>query len=1014
MNRLLPTPGLLASPMRWLGALLMLLAVAPMAGASVTRVSNVIAEPGGPAVSVVVAVRGNGSTRAVGFDLSFPSSRLSISAFPRNGALQCTVNAASGVVIFRSPSGTAPLPTNEVVYCELLVQARPGTSGTACIGSPNCVTQNSPITCSEAPARGTLPCTLQFGTVTIQAPFLGSASTFPQSTSVAPDVALDFGTVCGVSSAPGYPRGFCTISLLPTTLRRGSACNGSTDYVVLTSNVATLSPSFITNLFNVPFQIQVALTLRNCGLATGSLPFSVASYATTLSTTTSVNLNSCVAPAQASSDFPCVRMTGSNGSLSLQARQAPVPTPLVNASTGTGGAPANAASRTVQLSARGDFVVFESDASNLVSGDSNARRDVFRRNVRSGEIVRVSVATGANGAQQDFQHGQAKVSSDGNRVVYSRGTSLPTQSLDDPTPAKLLFGAGQVCFRDIATNQTQCASQTVQGAPGNQPSGNPAIDTSGRFILFESLASNLAPAGDPDTNGVADIYESDSVTQQIRRVSSFAASDVQNGDPDPKSNAKVQGNAASTNPRSSCNGQFRVFESARSGLNQIWLQAFSAGALAVSVPLVRGLGGTAPNGSSRNAQISNDGQAVVFESDATNLVSGDNNQAPDIFLLNRADQTIALISRTAAGGFGNGASTGPQTDCAFSSVSFDSLASNLVANDTNNLRDAFLFDRPTQLMAMLSQTPGGQVGQGSSGGATVAPDGSSVGLESSASNLPGASANQSAYSGVNPFATLNFSGAWFNRNQSGHGLLIEQLNNNAVFATWFTYDPAGSGTQRWFVGTGTLNGNVVDLSVVDVLGSGARFIPDWQANQITRRNIGSMRITFSGCAAGQIDYNLSLPYGIGTYVMERLTTPIGVTCNGTPALGSARGPIASMTGAWFDPAQSGHGLQVQNLANNEVFATWYTYDNTGIPAWLVGSGTINGNSVVLSVLRPIGGGWVPNFNPNAVQRPQIGTMTLTMSGCNTGRVDYALDSRFGSGFMTLNRLTDVKGTSCTP
>jgi len=120
--------------------------------------------------------------------------------------------------------------------------------------------------------------------------------------------------------------------------------------------------------------------------------------------------------------------------------------------------------------------------------------------------------------------------------------------------------------------------------------------------------------------------------------------------------------------------------------------------------------GSLPNGSSYAAAISGDGRYIAFVSDATNLVSGDRNRAPDIFLFDAKTRTTELVSRGEAGGSGNGASTQPAISTSGTVVTFQSDASDLTCarrcaaalRDINLVADVFVFDRRTREIRRVS------------------------------------------------------------------------------------------------------------------------------------------------------------------------------------------------------------------------------------------------------------------------------------------------------------------------
>ena len=120
------------------------------------------------------------------------------------------------------------------------------------------------------------------------------------------------------------------------------------------------------------------------------------------------------------------------------------------------------------------------------------------------------------------------------------------------------------------------------------------------------------------------------------------------------------------------------------------------------------------------------------------------------------------------------------------------------------------------------------------------------------------------------------------------------------------------------------------------------------------------------------------------------------------------------TGAWYDPAQSGHGLLVEVLPGNRFLATWFAFDPAGAQqAWFTGVGTYEGSvAEIFHVQMPSGGRWIPNFDPRDVVRNAWGTLRFTFSDCDHGHVDFASVAGYGSGRMNLTRLTQPAGLTC--
>ncbi len=115
---------------------------------------------------------------------------------------------------------------------------------------------------------------------------------------------------------------------------------------------------------------------------------------------------------------------------------------------------------------------------------------------------------------------------------------------------------------------------------------------------------------------------------------------------------------------------------------------------------------TQGNGTSSTSFINAPGELVAFMSSSSNWVAGDTNNVADIFLKSRSDNSLEWISRTTAGGFPNGTSVNPSISADGRFVVFDSLASNIVINDFNDVADVFIRDRHLGTTERVSESPG--------------------------------------------------------------------------------------------------------------------------------------------------------------------------------------------------------------------------------------------------------------------------------------------------------------------
>jgi len=365
------------------------------------------------------------------------------------------------------------------------------------------------------------------------------------------------------------------------------------------------------------------------------------------------------------------------------------------------------------MSGDGRYVVYDSDATNLVSGDTNTMRDVFVHDRQTRSTTRVSVASDGTQANDDCY--VPSISSDGRYVTfYSWATNLVTGDTNT---------ASDIFVHDRETGTTTRASVASDGTQGNGDSYNPAVSRDGRYVAFSSQANNLVSG---DTNTAMDVFVHDRQTRTTSRVSVAS-----NG---------TQGNDYSDVPAISGDGRYVAFESGSSNLvsgdtnsiRDIFMHDCQTGTtLRVSVAS----DGTQANSSSYNPILSSDGRYVAFRSAASNLVAGDSNGVQDIFVHDRQTGTTTRVSVASDGTQGNADSSDPSLSGDGRYVAFHSYASNLVTGDTTATADVFIHDRQTGITSRVSVAADNTQGNSGSYSPSLSSDGRYVGFYSSASNL---------------------------------------------------------------------------------------------------------------------------------------------------------------------------------------------------------------------------------------------------------------------------------------
>ncbi len=337
-----------------------------------------------------------------------------------------------------------------------------------------------------------------------------------------------------------------------------------------------------------------------------------------------------------------------------------------------------------QISAQGRYVSFSTNATNIISGDTNGVHDVFVLDTNTRTVQRLS--TSSAGVQGNGNSQSMGVSINGEVLFTTEATNLDSQ------------GVAGLFVRKIGETRLERVDLTSSGQLSNGSTSQAAIAAGGRFVAFSSSATNLAPN---DTNGVNDVFLKDRVTGSVARVS-----ETKNG---------VQGNGASTVKWISPDGKFVAFESTASnfatsdtnGLSDAFLKDMQTGEL---FAISSNSSGATANGSSWVTSASVDGRYVSFTSDATNLVSGDTNGVTDVFVKDLVAGSITRVSVDSNGQQGNSGSYDGELSADGRYLAFFSFASNLDGGDAAP-RDAFHKDLKTGAVTRLSiGDNGGQIG----------------------------------------------------------------------------------------------------------------------------------------------------------------------------------------------------------------------------------------------------------------------------------------------------------------
>jgi Tol biopolymer transport system component len=381
--------------------------------------------------------------------------------------------------------------------------------------------------------------------------------------------------------------------------------------------------------------------------------------------------------------------------------------------------PVNAAADGPSLSADGRYVAFWSSASDLVAGDTNRVADVFVRDRRTGETTRVSVDSA--GVEGNNISRNPSLSADGRYVAFE---SFATNLVDEDT-----LGHWDVFVHDLQTRATTRISRARYGREAESDSLNPSISADGRFVAFDSLASNLV---NRDWNIYRDVFVHDRSDGYITKASMET-----NG---------FESNGHSQRPSISADGRFVAFESEASNL-ALWPDTNRAtdvfvhnretrhtNRVSVSSANLEG------DSASWRPSISADGRYVVYTSGATNLVPGDSPPGGlvdiDVFMFDRETRKTTQVNLAPDGrstAWSSAHRPAISADGRF--VAFQSAEDDLVPGDANGSWDVFVRDVVTKSTTRVSVDSAGAEANRDSGLPAMSADGRHVAFTSYATNL---------------------------------------------------------------------------------------------------------------------------------------------------------------------------------------------------------------------------------------------------------------------------------------
>ena len=302
------------------------------------------------------------------------------------------------------------------------------------------------------------------------------------------------------------------------------------------------------------------------------------------------------------------------------------------------------------------------------------RQHIYRKDTVTGEVVLVS--SDASGlVEANTQASNPGISSSGRYVVFnSTATNLDAAINSN--------GISQVYLKDMDDDSIDLVSRSATLAPDNSLAGASfaKVSDDGLRIVFQSPDNNLSLI---DGGGISQIYLKNMSDESVQMIS--------------RSATNIAGNNASNDPDMSADGKYIVFESSASNLttsnsfNHIYFVDTSATTHTVEQISLTSTGAEATANCNRPS-VSDDGSMVVFDTDAI-LDGVDNNGTTDVYFRDRPLVFTKLVSvNPGTSDSGNGASSNASISGDANYVVFESLASDLVTEGALGVKDIFVRD----------------------------------------------------------------------------------------------------------------------------------------------------------------------------------------------------------------------------------------------------------------------------------------------------------------------------------
>ena len=250
----------------------------------------------------------------------------------------------------------------------------------------------------------------------------------------------------------------------------------------------------------------------------------------------------------------------------------------------------------------------------------------------------------------------------------------------------------------------------------------------------------------------------------------------------------------------------------------------------------------------------------------------------------------------------------------------------------------------------------------------------------------------------------SYEGLWWNSSESGWGVSIAH-QGDTLFAVWYTFDDDGSPMWLLMPDARLANDGMDDMTgMMDMMMMGSMRNPPIYTGSLYRSSGPAFSAaSFDPKAVGVTEVGVGtllfrdgmngvFAYTVGNVAASKNIQRLVYAPMPECTLGGPAGSSANYQDLWWNAAESGWGVNIAHQGDT-LFATWYTYDAQGRPAWFVMSNASKsaGASYAGPVFRASGPSYAKSWDPSKVHQTQVGQASFAFDAPGRGTFSFTVD-----------------------